>query len=637
MRNAVCIKNQEIFNVIMAIAVLTRWGVYVGSFAVKLCVTLVAKGDKQTNKQTNKQTIIMGPKKKKRFQDGVGAAQGRGGRGRGRGRGEQRGLAGCVALFHRLLKGSSTEALRNNHQAMRFLQGMDSFDSKPELLSMMVDERNQGRLCLERIVGLVATPKDVTLLVIPLLQHALNDFMSKPLYREVRDQYLSLLYHIPHVLTFANGPNVMASLEPDSARVMASFLLCMVPAIAEARHSATVRELAQKLRDREDVGNQAQLLCAMLRLPRKQQQEVEPATGRPTKRRRLEANHDSSKPSICWYTDTIPPGGRHDNDLANFREIKIVPTAEELTCQVPPYLPLASGENAVIQDAPVDRFLDANFRLLREDSIGCMRRGIIERKSTWRNARIIDADPCGEHSFSFLLQVDPPSSPVADWDTARFLLKGSIVEFLDKDDHRLVRTGTVSIRRKEWLCTADGPLLGIEFEDPTAVVESFLELAKNSKFYDKDTKGLLKKNNQLAAESVANMTTYEMVEISKSFFANKSVLKALQQMEDIPFSEELLTARRSRGRKRVLDDTDAKDDKETAKAQIDYMRPELAFPEDHNFHGHKFDLDKLSAADISTHTSLDESQAEAVVHALTHRVALIQGPPGTGMYYCTKG
>jgi hypothetical protein len=70
----------------------------------------------------------------------------------------------------------------------------------------------------------------------------------------------------------------------------------------------------------------------------------------------------------------ISPGGRHDNDCANFREIAILPTEQELRCKEKPFL----RSSAAIDDPDTkeDRIaihLDNQFRLLREDMLHDMR------------------------------------------------------------------------------------------------------------------------------------------------------------------------------------------------------------------------------------------------------------------------
>ncbi|CAM9987829.1 unnamed protein product, partial [Discosporangium mesarthrocarpum] len=58
------------------------------------------------------------------------------------------------------------------------------------------------------------------------------------------------------------------------------------------------------------------------------------------------------------------PGGRHDNDHADFRSIRILPSHEELTCSTQPFLP-----------TPRDEWphLDRQFRLLRHDMVASIK------------------------------------------------------------------------------------------------------------------------------------------------------------------------------------------------------------------------------------------------------------------------
>ena len=63
-----------------------------------------------------------------------------------------------------------------------------------------------------------------------------------------------------------------------------------------------------------------------------------------------------------------PNGPRHDNDFADIMEIRICPTSDELMCQVAPYLPVTvSGAPHHLPAGSMERHLDAQFRLLRED------------------------------------------------------------------------------------------------------------------------------------------------------------------------------------------------------------------------------------------------------------------------------
>jgi hypothetical protein len=70
-----------------------------------------------------------------------------------------------------------------------------------------------------------------------------------------------------------------------------------------------------------------------------------------------------------------PEGPRHDNDHEDYRKVAIYPSCEEIMCSARPYLPRGADASMHVAD-PVDRFLDTQFRLLREDSLKMVRDGI---------------------------------------------------------------------------------------------------------------------------------------------------------------------------------------------------------------------------------------------------------------------
>jgi hypothetical protein len=84
--------------------------------------------------------------------------------------------------------------------------------------------------------------------------------------------------------------------------------------------------------------------------------------------------------------DEPPPGElrdggpRHDNDDSDFRAIRVLPTMQELLCTELPYLPRQSAGGLALASSfvatPVDRHLDIQFRLLREDMLAPVRRAI---------------------------------------------------------------------------------------------------------------------------------------------------------------------------------------------------------------------------------------------------------------------
>lgn len=64
------------------------------------------------------------------------------------------------------------------------------------------------------------------------------------------------------------------------------------------------------------------------------------------------------------------PGGRHDNDHADFRKIGIYPTTDEFLSTQPPYYQTAREVADTDKGVRVSTHLDNQFRMLREDMLG---------------------------------------------------------------------------------------------------------------------------------------------------------------------------------------------------------------------------------------------------------------------------
>ena len=87
-------------------------------------------------------------------------------------------------------------------------------------------------------------------------------------------------------------------------------------------------------------------------------------------------------------------GGRHDNDFADFRQISILPTADELTSEELPFLRPADAIDDVEKACNVPAVhLDNQFRLLRDDMLTEMREELhimLGKKSGRRKGRVFE-------------------------------------------------------------------------------------------------------------------------------------------------------------------------------------------------------------------------------------------------------
>jgi len=291
------------------------------------------------------------------------------------------------------------------------------------------------------------------------------------------------------------------------------------------------------------------------------------------------------------------PGGRHDNDHRDFRQIDIVPTEGEFRSTQEPYLPrpLAAGGAAASTDDGTSeaRHLDRQFRLLRQDMVGPMIDALADPRkrnrdlfSSVRLKRLVyDPDPCFILSFSL-----PKNSRVSGmkkeseksdyWkQNTRALPKGALVCLVRQaadGQWNPIRFGV--IKRREPAELALGyPEIGIQFTGD-AVDETIDELSR-----------------------LVHLPSTQLMVVSSSFFAFKPVLEGLKSLRAVPFRQELV-----HGRSQTLD-TSIFARANEAIQRCPVLRKKVG--------------------------GLDTSQKKALICALERRVALVQGPPGTGKTY----
>jgi hypothetical protein len=295
------------------------------------------------------------------------------------------------------------------------------------------------------------------------------------------------------------------------------------------------------------------------------------------------------------------PGGRHDNDSENFREISIVPTPAELLCKLQTYIPSTfhppSADKAIsISPKEASRlevtFIDRHFRLLREDMVGPLREELHKAlnddytRLMRLHGRVYVCNVTTKPSPNIQIEVDmskglaerikklKPHERSTYWDNGqgrRCLSKQSLV-ILGRGDH-IVALGVVVERDSAKMAKHTKLQVGIEFQRSSLdTVIPFL-----------GTVGLP------GAPHLADW----LYSSSISYFNYEPVLKRLKKIPTVPFREELVLG---------LGD------------QL-HSLPHARQP--------------LSNS-LRQKVESDPSQLAAVEAALRTRVALVQGPPGTG-------
>jgi hypothetical protein len=372
----------------------------------------------------------------------------------------------------------------------------------------------------------------------------------------------------------------------------------------------------------------AWLLLQLLYLPNEDSEPYRRIAEREETRKYLEAIVDPNGRSfvhkiikITSATGPAPkvstgssPGGRHDNDSEDFRTISILPTAEEIHCQVPPFLRPSSF--LVDPETETNRaaiYLDNTFRLLREDMLYEMREEIA-RWSKGRQARRgfsingltlvgVHTGVAGRRSMAALkLQYNGILPQLAD---KKLGLKdvASRKNYLLQDGRgkKLLRNGSLTclilddrvtafpvLVRDEDLLSQSKAIFLIQITDKRIILDVLLRLKAAS--------------------------TVKLVQIDVAIFAYEPVLLALQNIKDIPFGEELLNWKEG-----------SQVNQAGLTAMLQTRVAELRrYP--------KLDLSKADHLDITGGKPivLDGAQMVSLIAGLTQQVSLIQGPPG----YC---
>lgn len=359
-------------------------------------------------------------------------------------------------------------------------------------------------------------------------------------------------------------------------------------------------------------------------------------------------------------------GPRHDNDHVEIYDIRIAPTHEELMCPIEPFLP------ATLYDAPhpapaesMERLLDIQFRLLREELTAPLRRAV---QLVCADLKLPDRSKTQLHTVlqrnggKYVGHIDSHNSIMFNvYAGASFL---SVVP-----DHRglsvslTVRAppGRASSRQQHVRVTfwqgmsgkrlPQGGLIALVWEDASTksvsvhlgvVASSNKELADYVRtdqdhvklrivFFDSSVE--LKILQSLENRRIASGGVKILVESPVMFEAIRPFLEALKvEPETIPLSRYLVFRPPNFLRQCVIDPPQY--------ARFPGFEFQLAslLPDDGQVDDMKLSVNsahsiEYARAVLRDQSRLDPSQVDAIIDALTRELSLIQGPPGTGKSY----
>ncbi|KAK4466113.1 hypothetical protein QBC42DRAFT_293724 [Cladorrhinum samala] len=343
------------------------------------------------------------------------------------------------------------------------------------------------------------------------------------------------------------------------------------------------------------------------------------------------------------------PGGNHDNDFTDISKIQIFPTLDEVmrTRTKPDFLPSTDFTQPHFLGDPVQRHIDAAFRLLRHDIFGPLKDvvgnllaednldpnrtshsiGGSTRVHSYARASVADMHVSPRFGLEAVLSFEAPvqlrgksSSDQRRWwqDSSR-LDEGGLVSFVS------VRNGARSLllfvvtdksaldekrseNRSSRLTDHPGPSITVKLASDTAS-----EVLRLNQIYVNKEQGILVELPGLIPETFVPILRNLKVMMGDGALAfQKWILPPNDEDRDKTRAGTIpppVYARR-RGFKFRLDSICPK---KSAGLTLD-----PAFPEN-------TDLDALRRA-----TGFDQGQCHGFVAALTREYALLQGPPGTG-------
>ncbi|TID20283.1 P-loop containing nucleoside triphosphate hydrolase protein [Venturia nashicola] len=298
--------------------------------------------------------------------------------------------------------------------------------------------------------------------------------------------------------------------------------------------------------------------------------------------------------------DSAGPGGRHDNDFVDFRQIAIYPTSDEFMSIVQPFYRRAQEVTKAEPDDRVGIHLDNQFRLLREDMLAELRDDIqvVLGKKKGRKPPValrqltLKGSECGE------LQKWRPCALQFNCGVGM----DKFAKLSSSERKAFLNNNPRELKHQSFGCLFQGEKIvafAVLDRNETGLLEDIPAVTLQICGDDAVKKLLL---------ALKESDPVDYLQVDTPFFAYEPVLQCLQKMKDLPLSQCLLG-------------TQPDDATQTNLAVKTSLIDELE-ARGVSFVQQSLEMDKP--------VSLDQSQMNALVAGLSQPVSLIQGPPGTG-------
>ncbi|KAF8598648.1 hypothetical protein BDV93DRAFT_593819 [Ceratobasidium sp. AG-I] len=357
-------------------------------------------------------------------------------------------------------------------------------------------------------------------------------------------------------------------------------------------------------------------------------------------------------------------GPRHDNDRKDFELIRIAPTHLELICKDDPYLPPNFAEAPhFLEPTSVERLLDVQFRLLREELIAPVRVAVQHLVSdllkpasvTTTLSKLIKdrggryTSPHGAHeSVMFSVFTNATFEPL------ELNNRGPSVGIVFDAPPGQARHENPATRAAYWEQVAkkrlmNGGLVALIWKGQAGALDVYIGTIASS---PRDLVELAKKNKTRLSIRVSfiepsaelrivralqnqreNVGTRVLIEAPIFYEGIRPFLKALQSNPgSLPFSQYLCHQSDEE-----LKNTRISPPLYSTTPGFTFQLKDLFDPaagvSSLTLTTNNATSVALARSALARGSRLDPSQAEAVVDSLTREVSLIQGPPGTGKSY----
>ncbi|EZG03317.1 hypothetical protein H106_06803 [Trichophyton rubrum CBS 735.88] len=320
------------------------------------------------------------------------------------------------------------------------------------------------------------------------------------------------------------------------------------------------------------------------------------------------------------------PGTRHDNDHADITKIRIMPTNEEICCELPDYLPTTDRDQPSFITNATDRHIDTLFRLLRHDifgelkhALGILIHAIKEDESIQRTWN----PPVGDiRAYAY---------PNARIQYVSFERRTGIEAQVSFSQLPALQKKTSAERSKWW---ADSKRL--EEAKKTTDLKESRNLGSNEYNATITTKLVTRNRAEFAllTELSSKSTNGVLVEfpgvILATFMPILNNLQAMQSSGYIPFSQWILPDRATISGEpaQILPPLYTRN-----RNYFFILDPILKRKDDSLSFSPTTSCSTTILQNLEERTTLDHGQCQALIAALTREYAFIQGPPGTGKSY----